>query len=205
MMRKFWGLCVLISLLSACASVPVRPACKAAFVRPSFFEHGEKLAAFRVSATAKEYGLEGILQIKKLEADKYEITIFSTVGAYRLLQATLSHQGTEYTFLAPGVDHTAVQIRVERFLNLLLMPSLSAGVCKVKKDNVRVSYKHPIKIYEYPAGQIYPQTLTGPKAFGKLYMTFLDYQLYEGQQLPHTLHYQDGRIKITLTLLRLKK
>ncbi len=207
MMRKYCLLGILIWGLSGCATLHTadRSACAQNHRLPSFFAQGEQLAAFRLQAQAKQYGLEGILQIKKQAEETYEVTLFSNVGAYRLLQGTLTREGMQYSYLAPGADQSAVQVRVERFLTLLLIPSLSQGSCKVKKESVQISYKHPIKKYEYAFGASYPQQAIGPKPFGKTYLTFDEYQPYGQNQLPHTLWYRDGKIYVSLTLLRLKK
>lgn len=205
-MKQIFVLIMMGCILAGCASIPRggMEACLTERLVPSFFAQGEKLAAFRMTATTKGYGLDGILQIKKQDTDQYEVTVFSNVGAYRLLQATLTREQTQYAFLAPGLNHTAVQIRIERFLNLLLMPSLSQGDCKATKQGAVVSYKHPIKKYSYVEKSPYPQELTGPKAFGKVHLQFNQYEPYKEVQMPQVLSYQDGKIEVQLTLLRLK-
>lgn len=206
--QKILGLLLGFIILGGCATVPsgAPSMCGGNLARPSYFAQGEKLAAFRVDARAKGKELAGILQIKKQDAQQYEIMIFSAVGAYRLLQGTLTREGMKYSFLSPAVNHVSVKVRVERFLNLLLLPSLSEGVCKYKKDELHVHYKHPIKKYIYLDGAQYPSEVTGPKAFGKLHLHFADYAPYgEEGALPYTLHYKDGEVILDLTLLRLKK
>ena len=152
-----------------------------------------------------EQEIEGILQIKKTAEETYEVTMFSTAGAYRFLQATLTREGANYNFLVPGADHSAVRVKVERFLGLLLFPSQTMGSCKTKSQRVRVNYKHAPMTYTYNIGKIYPDELTGPKSFGHVHLRFEDYQPYEDGQLPHKLYYEDGRIRADLVLLRIKK
>ena len=203
-MKKILFLLTGFLLLGACASVPVQ-SCGENLVRPYFFERGEKLAAFRMILSAGEQEIEGILQIKKTADETYDVTIFSTAGAYRLLQATLTREEMQYSFLVPGADRAAVRVRTERFLNLLLFPSKSTGSCKIKSNRMRVQYKHAPMVYTYEAGDNYPEELTGPKSFGKVHLRFEDYQEYEEELLPHRLYYKDGKVQVDLTLLRLKK
>ena len=157
----------------------------------------------RLSAAGQE--VEGILQIKKTAEETYEVTAFSTAGAYRLLQATLTRDGAQYSFLVPALDRDAVRVRAERFLSLLLFPAQTMGSCKTKSQRVRVNYKHAPMTYVYEAGEMYPEELIGPKSFGKVHLQFDDYQAYEGGQIPHKLYYKDGKVEAKLTLLRLKK
>ena len=203
-MKKLLFLCAGLLCLGACASVPVG-SCGENLARPYFFEQGEKIAAFRMLLSAGEQNIEGILQIKKTADEKYEVTIFSTAGAYRLLQATLTRDGAQYSFLIPAIDRSAVRIKAERFLSLLLFPSQTRGSCKIKADKWQVNYKHAPMTYLYETDQTYPAELIGPKSLGRVYLTFTDYQPYESGQLPHKLHYRDGKIRVDLTLLRLKK
>jgi hypothetical protein len=203
-MKKILFLCVSLLCLGACASVP-RQSCSENLARPYFFTQGEKIAAFRINLMVGAQQVDGILQIKKTGDEKYDATLFSTAGAYRLLQATLTREGTQYTFLIPAIDRSAVHIRTERFLSLLLFPSKTRGSCKIKTDGVQVNYKHAPMSYVYESDKNYPHELIGPKSFGRVYLTFADYQPYEGGQLPHKLHYKDGKVQADLTLLRLKK
>jgi len=206
-MKRFCILWAVVWSLGACASLPANyhTICSEQINRPSFFAQGETLAAFRMKSHTDQYGLEGILQIKKQGEEQYEIIVFSNVGAYRLLQGILTREGMKYTYLAPSIDRVVLRVKVERFLTLLLIPSLSQGKCKVKKDDGRVSDKHPIKKYQYPAGEAYPVLVTTPKPFGTVYLNFADYEPYEEGKMPHTLSYTDGKIEVSLTLLRLKK
>ena len=203
-MKRILYFLFIVLFASGCASLP-KQSCEVGLMRPYFFEQGEKLAAFRMILSAGSMEIEGILQIKKTDVEQYDITIFSTAGAYRMLQATLTREGAQYSFLVPSADRSAVRIKAERFLSLLLFPAQSAGSCKVKNEGVRVHYKHAPMMYEYEKGAKYPEELIGPKFLGKVHLTFEDYKPYEDGQLPHQLHYRDGKVKVDLTLLRLKK
>lgn len=205
-MKRILILLVVMSALTGCATLPkgAVSACLVERSQLSFFAQGEKLVAFRMTAITGDYGLDGILQIKKQATDQYEVTVFSNVGAYRLLQATVTREAVQYAYLAPGVNHTAVQIKVERFLNLLLISPQSQGVCRATREGAQVNYKHPIKKYSYVSNNTYPIKLTGPKAFGKVHFLFEQYEPHGEVQLPQVLHYQDGKIQVDLTLLRLK-
>ena len=203
-MKKILLMGLTICFMSACASIPTQP-CKEKRVRPYFFERGEELAAFRVNVKARQQAIDGILQIKKTAAETYEVTLYSVVGAYRILQATLTRARIDYNFIIPAANNVTVRVKTERFLNLLLFPAQSTGKCKAKSDNVRVSYKHAPMRYEYDLEESYPEELIGPKSFGRVHLKFDDYQPYEEGQLPHKLHYKDGKIEADLTLLRLKQ
>ena len=197
----------MVLLLNACASLPKgrMGACEQKRVRPSYFAQGEKLAAFRANIHIQDQALAGILQIKKTGEEQYDITVFSEVAGYRLLQATLGREGIKYNFIAPAINYTVVQTRIERSLNLLLLPSLSEGTCKIRQNDVRINYKQPAQKYIYLGGAVYPSELVGAKTFGKLHLYFADYRPYEEGELPYYLHYRDGAVELDLTLLRLKK
>jgi len=203
-MKRILLFILLLIGLAGCATLSVQP-CGEELARPYFFEKGENLVAFRMMLQAKEQQIEAILQIKKIAEETYDITVFSTAGAYRMLQVTLTREEAKYSFLVPSADHAVVRIKAERFFKLLLFPSQSIGKCNIKKGQRQVAYKHSPMVYTYDMEEDYPQRLTGPKSFGKVYLTFEDYEPYEDTQLPHQLHYKDGKIQADLTLLRLKK
>ncbi len=193
-------------LLTGCASAPIQKACTDAFARPSYFDQGEELAGFAFSAGAYNYGLNGILQIKRSDIDTYQAVAFAVDG-YQLFQAVITAQGVEYPFLSPVADRSAVRKRLTRFLTLLLEPPAQLTKCQVKEGGVRrVTYKTPGKvIYEYPARQLFPTVAIRKKTFSSARVEYGEYQPYGEGLLPYGLHYEDGPAWITLRLLTLKK
>ncbi len=204
-MRKFFLLYITIIFLCACASLPKteQTDCLDGLVRPSFFAQ-EELAAFRFTVQAHNYGLDGILQIKKQAPQQYEVTVFTAAGGYRLLQASVSREKVEYSFVAAVLDRSAVRAKTARFLKLLLIPSVCEAKCRVNSDVRKVYCKHSSYTYKYPASQRYPAEVSVSKGWGRARLTFNQYMPYGAGELPSLLHYQDGAVALDLALLRLK-
>lgn len=193
--------------LGACSSVGVRPSCDGrSLARPSYFAQGEKLAAFKISASAYGGAMDGLLQIKKIDDDSFGVTLFAAAGGYRLMQALVTRQGAAYSFLAKEADNAAARAKAETFLRLLLFAPSGYKNCREKDGQITVTYKDGGSWrYVYAAGQNYPQRLELKKTLGSARFAYAQYAPYEQGRLPHYIYYQDGPAEAELFLLTLKK
>ncbi len=206
-MKKIWILCFLCTFLGACSGVSIRPSCDGRDLqKPSYFAHGEKLAAFRLLATARGYGMEGILQVKKIAEDSFDVTLFAVAGGYLLMQAVVTKEGAAFSYIPKEADSAIARAKAETFLKILLFPPMGASKCR-EKENVRiVTYKDGGTLrYEYEGAQSYPQSLAYKKTFGSAHLNFAQYAPYEAGELPHLLYYEDGAVEAELILLSIKK
>ncbi|MBR3603887.1 MAG: hypothetical protein IKL48_04320 [Elusimicrobiaceae bacterium] len=194
---------VLSLFLGACASLGVKPSCsKQDLQTVSYFEEGQKLLAFRFSAQARGYRLNGVLQVKKAEGENFEVIAFAATGAYRLMTAQVSQKGAEFTYVLPLADYAIVRGKVETFLKALLFPPQGAKSCR-EENGIWTVYADGGN-YQYRAGQEYPYLLTYKKTLGSVALSYSQYTPYEQGQLPHYLKYQDGEIEAEMVLISLR-
>ena len=197
-------------LLCACATAPLD---RTAAVQPvhkkvDFFAAGHTQAAFKIVGTMNDNGVEGVLVAKKLEADSYEITVLTT-GAYRLLHATVTPQGIAYRYLYPAADTAWVRGRISQFLNLLLLDPGTYKRTRREKEQTTVFYKNSdasVRLF-YAPEQEYPFAAQTSTWSNKARLAYAEYAPADAQgeiQVPHELVYQDGKIELALTLIRLK-
>lgn len=207
-MRKIYFVLAALCWLGACSTLGRGPgACPAALAaRPDYFAQGQKLAAFRLAAHARGYGLDGILQIKKIEEDAYSFTLFSVRGGLKLAQGTTTAQGTAYSYLMKEAASAAVRAKADVFLKVLLFPPHGAHRCRQSGEQILVTYKddHTWR-YSYAPGAAYPRSVVYKKGLGSARMNYGQYTPYETGELPHELVYQDGALEVELALLSLKK
>lgn len=205
-MRKIIGLLLCAVCLGACASVPRQPSCGTGLLRPAFFAGGEQVAAFRVAAAAHGYGFDGILQIKKTEAETYEVTLFSAAGGYRLLRAEATAQGVQYAFVAPALSRRALRHKAERLLQLLLFAPDTFTGCRQQKGRTVLTYKGRFTArYEYDKGQRVAAAVSYQKFLASARLQLGGYEVYETGAVPQQLYFQDGAATAELVLLTHKK
>lgn len=173
-----------------------------------FFAAGHTQAAFKAAGTMNDLGLEGVMIIKKLGEEDYEVSVM-TGGAYRVLQATVTPQGIAYRYLFPDADTALVRGRISQFLNVLL---LAPGVYQRKhaqKDRLTLLYKTQdatIRLF-YKWEEEYPfaaRTSTLLNSADLFYGEYAPADAVGTVQVPHELVYKDGKIELSLTLIRLK-
>ena len=205
-MKKIFFVCLVSVLFSACASLPFRSSCPVYLEQPSFFSMGEKLAAFRLQATGYGASIDGILQIKLISENTYEITVFSALGGYRILQAVVYPDRVEYPFLLPDLDRAVVKAKLNRFWKLLIFKPGADWVCKKTSSGLQLKDKNAKGIYyTYLSQQVRPASLTYKGTFSSVELSFDEYAPYETGELAHHLVYKDGAAEVDLTLLTLKK
>ena len=196
--------------LGACAGGKIKQV--PSDVRPTkkvdFFTGAYTQAAFKLTGTMNDNLLEGVLVVKKIGEEDFDISVMST-GSYRVMQATLTPAGIAYRYLFPDADTALVRGRIHQFLNLLL---LDAGVYqrrRVEKEELTVVYKNPSATVRlmYHAGQIYPYAAKTSMLLNIADLTYNQYAPADASgtvQVPHELIYKDGKIEVILTLISLK-
>ncbi len=207
-MRKIYFILAFLCALGACSTLGRGTgACPAELAaRPDYFAQGQKLAAFRLTARAHGYGLDGILQIKKIAQDAYSFTLFSAQGGLKLAQGTATAQGTAFSYLIKEADSAAARAKVEIFLKVLLFVPHGAHRCRQSGEQILVTYKDDNTWrYSYAPGASYPQRVVYKEGWGSVQMNYDQYTPYEEGDLPHLLIYQDGALEAELVLLTLKK
>ncbi|MBR4356015.1 MAG: hypothetical protein IKP96_05585 [Elusimicrobiaceae bacterium] len=201
---------LLALLLCACAGGQIKqiPPQVHAVKRVNFFAGGHTQAAFKIVGTMNNAALEGVLTVKKIGEEDFEVSVM-TVGAYRVLQATVSTQGIAYRYLFKDADTSLVRGRINQFLNLLLLepgvyqrfrqqPQQFMVAYKGSEATVHLMYR-PEEIYPYAA-----KTMTMLNTADLFYGEYAPADDTGTVQVPHELSYQDGKIELALTLIRLK-
>jgi len=197
-------------LLAACSvhSMKQIPPQVRDYKKVNFFTAGHKQVAFKAVGSMNGNDLEGVLQIKKIGEEDFEVLLM-TGGAYRVMQAIVTPEGIAFSYLFKEVDNVLVRARIAQFLNLLLLDIGTYEHTNVAKTQTTVTYKNQsakTKLY-YQTGAVYPYKAQSSVTFN---MADLDYDQYAPAsadpdvQLPHLLVYRDGRVTLELTLISLR-
>ena len=197
-------------LLCACATGQLKhPQAEAtARKKVDFFATGSSQAAFKAAGFLNGAGLEGVLIVRKIGEDDYEVTV-TTAGAYRVLQATVTPQGIAYRYLFPDLNTALIRSRISQFVNVLL---LDPGIYQrkhVQDEQVILSYKGTdatIRLF-YNWAEEYPFVAKTSTLLNTAELFYREYAPADadGQiQVPHELVYKDGKIELALTLISLK-
>ncbi len=196
--------------LGACAGRAVKqiPPQVRVTKKVDFFAGGYSQAAFKLVGTMSNNSVEGVLVVKKIGEEDFDISVMGT-GAYRVMQATLTPAGIAYRYLFPDADTALVRGRIHQFLNLLL---LDVGVYqrfRVENNERTVTYKNPSSTVRltYHNGQVYPSAAKTSTLLNTAELTYSQYapaDSFGAVQVPHELLYKDGKIEIILTLISLK-
>ena len=206
-MKKLMVVLGVLCWLGGCASLGLKQSCDgSSLARPSFFDQGQSLVAFKTVLKARGGEMEGILQIKKTEENSYQAILFAMAGGYKLMQAQVQPKSVTFEVLVPPADMAIVRAKAESFLTLLLWPPAQYKNCREQNGRRTVTYTGADSVhYEYAPGESYPQTVVYRKTFGTAHMSFAAYRPYEAGFVPHLINYDDGSITAELTLLTLKK
>ncbi len=196
--------------LAACAGGRVKeiPADVRDYKRVDFFTQGRTQAAFKVMGQLNEDYMEGVLRIKKIGAQDYDVVLMSG-AAYRLLHATVSPEGIAYRYLFKDADTAAVRARIEQFLNLLVADPGLYRSRRIKPQEVTISYQgtDAKTKYFYHQGEFYPyaaQTVTLLNTADLSYNEYAPFDADGTENVPHLLVYKDGNITLDLTLISLR-
>lgn len=193
-------------LLGGCTWLGLKTSCDGReWSRPSFFDQGQYLAAFKTVLQARSEVLEGILQIKQTAPDTYDAVLFAAAGGYKLMQAQVTPRGAEFFFLAVGADRALVREKAASFLTLLVFPPSDYQTCREKEATRIVTYgPSPAAHYMYLPNQRYPASASIRKTFGTVHMSFEEYRPYGQAMIPHKISYEDGTLQADLLLIALK-
>lgn len=206
-MKRVFLLLVWLFFMGGCAGLELKNFCDAQHLqRPSFFERGEYLAAFRVALHAKGSELQTLLQIKKTDENTYQAVLFVAAGGYKLLQALVTEQNVTFEYIAKPADAALVREKAASFLTLLLFPPSAYKSCREKDGRRTVTYGGAFEVqYLYLPGQVYPRSVTYRKKFGTVRMNFAEYTAQAVGAVPQYVYYEDGSAQADLVLLTLKK
>lgn len=206
MRNRFIVLLAVLGLLGGCASLGLNTSCDGRdWPRPSYFDQGQHLAAFKTVLQARSEVLEGILQIKQIASDTYDAVLFAAAGGYKLMQAQVTPQGAEFLFLTEVADRALVREKAASFLTLLLFPPSSYQTCR-EQETARVVTcgSSPAAHYMYLPNQRYPASASIRKTFGTVHMSFEEYRPYGQAMIPYKISYKDGALQADLLLIALK-
>lgn len=205
-MKKIISLILLSMCLAACASLQQGRDCPTDIRPIAFFTQEEKLLGFAFRAQWKDYQLVGILQLKQLAKDQYEALIFSAVGGYRLLKATIGPENIEYHFYVEDADRAVLRNKLNRLFQALLVRPQGALTCKQTQSFQKGFYNgKSIGKYVYYAGEKIPSQFVYTKGWTNSTLAFQKYSSIENLDFPVELVYQDQGIQIELFLVSVKK
>lgn len=201
----------LLLLLAGCAfhSAKQIPPSARDYKKVNFFAAGHKQAAFKTVGSMNDSALEGVLQIKKIGEEDFEVLLMIG-GAYRVLHATVTPEGIAYRYLFKDVDNAFVRARITQFLNLLLLDVGTYEKMSTSKNQNTLSYKNQFaktKLF-YHTGAVYPYAAQSVLPLNTADLSYAEYApataVEDGVQVPHLLVYRDGRVTLELTLISLR-
>ena len=196
--------------LCACATARVKqmPQTVRELKRVDFFVAGKTQAAFKITGFMDGLQTDGVLTLKKLDEQDVEVVLLMA-GLYKVLHALVSPEGVAYRYLFKDVDNALVRGRITQLLDLLAnLPSEYTGV-STKQGQTRVFYKGPRakEIFVYEAGSTYPAAARTVTTLNSADLTYADYMPISAdgeESVPHTLVYQDGNIRLEMSLISLR-
>ena len=190
--------------LSACATMGGKQSCPTEDLRAvSYFAEGQKLVAFQFQAAARGYTMNGVLQVKEVAEDAYDVTAVAATGGVWLIKAQVTREKINFTYVLPMADHALVRGKLETFLNMLLFAPKEKEKCR--EENGLLTVTVPEGVYKYQAGAVYPHSFVRKKTWGSVQLSYGEYTPYEKGDLPHYLFYEDGGIEAELVLITVKK
>ncbi len=204
-MKRFLFVLAVLVFLGGCAGLELKNYCDGqSLPRPSFFERGEYLAAFRVTLHAKGSELQTLLQIKKTDPNTYQAILFAAAGGYKLMQASVTEDKVTFDYVTEPANVALVREKAASFLTLLLFPPSVYKSCREKDGQRTVTYGEKSAVhYVYLPGQAYPRSVTQRKKFGTARLNFAEYM--PAAAVPQYIYYEDGSAEADLVLLTLKK
>ena len=201
----------LVLLLAACATTHVKqvPTEVRNLKKVNFFSEGKTQAGFKVTGTMDDMMTDGVLTVKKIGDEDYEVVLL-TGGLYKVLHAIVSPEGVVYRYLFKDVDNTLVRGRITQLLDLLFSnPGTYAGMRHEKSGDITVVYKaaRAKETFTYEEKEIYPataRTITTLNSADLMYADYVPLSADGEVQIPHSLVYKDGKIILELQLISLR-
>lgn len=209
-MRKQLFILFSLCLLGACASFGVKqiPPQARGHQRVDYFSAGQQRVAFKVMAQLEDGYLTGVLRIKKIGPEDYDVLLMGD-GAYKYMEAVFSSTGVAYKYLFKEADTALARSRMNQFLRLLLASVGTFDSYRVKDGLETLTYKNQddkIRL-TYPQGEAFPSKARSSTLLNTAELTYEQYTPYgtEGDlQIPHLLIYTDGNITVDLELISMQ-
>lgn len=196
--------------LCACAERQVKqiPPDVREYKKVNYFTNGRTQAAFKVVGQMNEDYLEGVLRIKKIGEQDYDVMVM-TGASYRVLHAVVSPEGVAYRYLFKDTDTAVVRGRITQFLNVLVS---DVGVYKsrrIKDGKTTVTYQgKDVKTrLLYTLGAAYPYAAQSVTLLNTGELFYNEYAPADAEgevQIPHALTYKDGNITLDMTLISVR-
>ncbi len=209
-MRKQIVILLSLCLLGACASFGVKqvPSEARGHKRVDYFSAGQERVAFKAIAQLDDGYLSGVLRIKKIGPQDYDVLLMGE-GAYKYLEAVVSPSGVAYKYIFKDADTSLARSRVEQFLRLLLDEPGTFASYRVKDGMEVLTYKtrDGKTRLTYPQGAQFPSSASSSTLLNTAEVTYEQYTPYgtEGDlEIPHLLVYKDGNITLDLELISIK-
>lgn len=208
-MRKKLSVFLSLCLLAACSSVGVKqvPSAARGHKRVDFFSGGQTQAAFKVTVQLNDGYLQGVLRVKKVGAEDYDVLLLGE-GAYKYMEALVSPAGVAYRQLFKDADTSVGRARIGQFLRLLLAePGAFAGYrSKDGFDTLTYTNKDGKVRLKYPAGGEYPSLAVSSTLLNTAELAYDEYTPYgtNGEEVPHVLVYRDGGVTLDMELISVK-
>ena len=197
-------------LLAACAGGRVKqiPADVRDYKRVDFFTQGRTQVAFKVTGQMNEDYMEGVLRIKKIGEQDFDVVLM-TSAAYRLLHAIVSPEGVAYRYVFKEADTAPARARVSQFLNLLVSDPGFYKSRRIKDDTVTITYqgRDAKEKFFYRKGEFYPYAAQSAVLLNTGDLSYEEYAPFDAdgtEEVPHMLIYKDGGVTLDLTLISLR-
>ena len=197
-------------LLCACAGGQIKQGggTSRLLKKVNYFEQGHTQAAFKVIGQMNEDYLEGVLRIKKIGEEDYDVMVM-TGAAYRLLHAVVSPEGIAFRYLFKEADTAPVRARIEQLLHLLVSDPGTYKNRRNKKGQTVATYEgNGLKTrLIYNEGNDYPaqaQSVTLLNTANLFYEEYAPSNAEGDAQIPHALTYKDGNITLDMRLISLR-
>lgn len=196
--------------LAACAAGRVKeiPSDVRDYKRVDFFTNGRTQAAFKVMGQMDQDYMEGVLRIKKIGQQDFDVVLM-TGAAYRVLHATVSPEGVAYRYLFKEADTPIIRARITQFLNLLVSDEGLFQGRRFKGQDVILTYKgrEAKEKFFYRQGEWYPyaaQTIVTLNTGDLTYGEYAPFGAEGTEEVPHVLVYKDGNVTLDMTLISLR-
>lgn len=209
MFKKFSVLCLAL-FLGACAGRQIRqvPPEVRELKKVDYFTGGRTQAAFKAVGQMNDAYLEGVLRIKKIGPEDYDVAVM-TGAAYKVLQAVVGPEGVAYRYLFKDANTAVVRGRITQFLNLLVSDPGTYKSRRVKGGKTTVTYagKDAQTRLIYRAGEVYPYAAQTVKTLNTGDLFYNEYAPADAEgevEIPHGMTYKDGNITLDLTLISVR-
>lgn len=197
-------------LLAACSTVGVKniPSGARGHKRVDYFAGGRQQVAFKVVAQLSDGYLQGVLRVKKVGPDDYDVLLLGE-GAYKYMEAVVSSSGVAYKHLFKDADTPFARGRINQFLQLLLADAGTFSGYRVKNGEEILTYKNKEGKTRllYKEGATYPAAAESSTLLSKAELTYDEYAPVDADgalEIPHVAVYRVGGITLDLTLISVR-